>query len=492
MLTGKNPFQRSTAVDTISAILRDEPERVSNLAKFTPVELSKVVEKVLSKNPEERYSSARDFETALKKLQDKFQDRAQLSTEHYALASSEKLALPGQETDRLPQRGWRNRWMLVLILLLPFLLMFLGSRFLQQANRTMTQAGPALIAVMAIDNKTSDRELAQADVGKILADAFLQILYDCKGIQIVSPLRIQSIVSNQKKSFSDTAKDPELVQEVCRVSNANTILSGTLSQIGNTFILNASLTQLPGENLIANFQAESNGKSQLLESLTSGIAPKLKQTLSKQMGIKISGGRPLGDIATDSFSAYTYYVKGSDFNKEGKWREGAEQLNLALQIDPAMGAAWSELACSYSFAGEDAKAQAAQRKAIDLRSHMTRKEQVWVDANSRWFTGNGEAYRAKMQEFLKEFPDDRMGYFYIGLSWEWLDQNCKEAVRYYQKSIELTPDYYPLTKALVDCYLKLQQKEKAVQALEQYLNLVRSGYGHDQAKARLAKISPVS
>lgn len=489
MLTGKNPFQRSTAVDTISAILRDQPEAISESVLFAPAELSSILEKALAKNPEDRFASTKEFEIRLRNVAKGFQDQANLPTTDYVAQASREFPTQSAQTLRIPARIWKSSWAILPIVLIPLLLVIFGFNPFSSKQVTVP-AGPPVVAVMAIDNNTSDQELAQADVGRILADAFLQILYDCEGVKIVSPLRIHSIVSGLKRSYADTAKDLDLVQEICKLSNANTVLSGSLSQLGDTYILDGTLTQLP-DHLLVSFRAESKGKTHLLENITASIAPNLKKTLGQKAGVNIAGGRKIGEVATDSFSAYTHFVKGLDLNNEGKWPAAAGELNRALQIDPAMGLAWSELACAYSFGGDEAKARAAQRKAMELRSRMTRKEQLWVDANSLWFTGNGENYRKKMQEFAKEFPDDRMGYFYTGLSWQWLSRNPKEAILWYEKAYTLSPEYYPVTKTLVDCYLELNQKDQAVAALQRYLKNVTAGYGHQQAQARLTKIAPV-
>jgi hypothetical protein len=93
-----------------------------------------------------------------------------------------------------------------------------------------------------------------------------------------------------------------------------------------------------------------------------------------------------------------------------------------------------------------------------------------------------------MKQFKKDFPDERDAHFYVGLSWQWLDHNCTKALEAYEIAYQLTPNYYPLTKAIVDCQLEMKQKDKAVESLNRYLKLVRSGYGHQQAKGRLEKL----
>lgn len=65
MLTGKRAFQRSTSADTISAILNEEPARVSDIVQATPLAVQRVIYRCLEKNPEQRFQSASDLAFAL-------------------------------------------------------------------------------------------------------------------------------------------------------------------------------------------------------------------------------------------------------------------------------------------------------------------------------------------------------------------------------------------------------------------------------------------
>ena len=114
------------------------------------------------------------------------------------------------------------------------------------------------------------------------------------------------------RSFKDTSNDIALVQEVSKESEANTVLSGSLSQIGQSYILTATLTELTSNKLLGSFRAESDGKDHLLEALTAGITPQLNETLSRISGKKIQSGGDVGQVATNSFEAYTHFVKGSE------------------------------------------------------------------------------------------------------------------------------------------------------------------------------------
>ncbi|MDQ3010373.1 MAG: serine/threonine protein kinase, partial [Acidobacteriota bacterium] len=67
MLTGKRPFARNSAAETMAAILRDDPPSLASLASSdsihqqVPPELERIVYRCLAKTPEERFQSARDL-----------------------------------------------------------------------------------------------------------------------------------------------------------------------------------------------------------------------------------------------------------------------------------------------------------------------------------------------------------------------------------------------------------------------------------------------
>ena len=68
MLAGVHPFQRPHAMETASAILRDEPAPLARHVKGAPELLEHVVGKALAKDPEERYQSAGELKTDLRRL----------------------------------------------------------------------------------------------------------------------------------------------------------------------------------------------------------------------------------------------------------------------------------------------------------------------------------------------------------------------------------------------------------------------------------------
>lgn len=71
MLTGKRAFERSAALNTLTAILNEEPEPINSLNAEVPAPLCWVVQRCLAKEPERRYASTRDLARDLEAMGDR-------------------------------------------------------------------------------------------------------------------------------------------------------------------------------------------------------------------------------------------------------------------------------------------------------------------------------------------------------------------------------------------------------------------------------------
>jgi hypothetical protein len=67
MLSGKRAFDRQTPVDTMAAILSDEPPRLSGSVPTVSPDLEGIVRRCLEKSPEKRFESASAVASALRR-----------------------------------------------------------------------------------------------------------------------------------------------------------------------------------------------------------------------------------------------------------------------------------------------------------------------------------------------------------------------------------------------------------------------------------------
>ncbi len=94
MATGKRAFQRKTGAETLVAIIKEEPEPLSQLAPRAPAPVRWIVERLLAKDPEERYASTKDLARDLKSVRD------------HLTETSLSGALEATGPARVRRRGW--------------------------------------------------------------------------------------------------------------------------------------------------------------------------------------------------------------------------------------------------------------------------------------------------------------------------------------------------------------------------------------------------
>jgi predicted ATPase len=76
MVAGKRAFQRSTAAETLVAILREQAEPIGMQNRDAPAPLCWAIERCLAKEPEKRYASTRDLARELAAIRDCFSEKS--------------------------------------------------------------------------------------------------------------------------------------------------------------------------------------------------------------------------------------------------------------------------------------------------------------------------------------------------------------------------------------------------------------------------------
>ena len=156
MLTGKRPFAGTSAAETMAAIIRDEPEPLAKLDPKLPAPVGWIVQRCLSKDPEERYSSTKDLAKELQSLRT-----------HLSEAVSASDVVPG-ETPRLLRRV--PFWTLAAVAALTAVLgLFFGGRYLRTGP---PPASPVVVSLTfpldASPNTDQSSPLALTRDGKTL------------------------------------------------------------------------------------------------------------------------------------------------------------------------------------------------------------------------------------------------------------------------------------------------------------------------------------
>jgi TolB-like protein/Flp pilus assembly protein TadD len=136
LATGRHPFQGSTGVAIISAILRDTPSAVTELIPDLPRHLGRVIARCLEKAPERRYQTALDVRNELEGLK--------LEVESGALVPA------GPPPPATPARRRRPRWLPAAVA--AALLVVAGAVALLRGGDEHPPSGRPMIVVLPLEN----------------------------------------------------------------------------------------------------------------------------------------------------------------------------------------------------------------------------------------------------------------------------------------------------------------------------------------------------
>lgn len=219
MLTLKNPFRRATTLDTLSAIVHEEPQAIDQLNPRTPPPLRWIIERCLAKDPAERYASTRDLARDLQTVR-----------EHLSETSTAETVLPGFRVRRRP--------LLAAAALLLVVAAGAALLFRRRADPVQLPANKYLAVLPFKDY--SGRPDGQL-FARGFAEAVSSRLADAEGIQVYPPSAAATLLST----------NPSLAR-IARELGANMILDGSIQQAGERMRIHYSVLEPRGVQLAAD------------------------------------------------------------------------------------------------------------------------------------------------------------------------------------------------------------------------------------------------
>jgi serine/threonine-protein kinase len=313
LATGRGPFQRRTPAETLTAILREEPQAVGSLNPQTPPGLARIVERCLAKTPSRRYASSLDLARDLR----------------------EELNLLSSASGAAVAEGARRRQWPVVGIALGLVTVAAAVWLLP---RLAPRRGPiGSLAILPFVNASGDPGL------DYLSDGLTESL-----INSVSQLSNLKVVA-RSSVFRYKGKDvtPEQVAQQLKV---RAVLMGRISERGDSLSVSAELVDAVENAHLWGVQY--NRKPSDLIATQEDIAREISQNLRH----KLSGEekKQLARRPTEDVEAYRLYMKGRHFWNQrtgDALQKGIGYFRQAIDRDPAYALAYSGLADAYGTQG---------------------------------------------------------------------------------------------------------------------------------------------
>jgi serine/threonine protein kinase/Flp pilus assembly protein TadD len=380
MATGVQPFRgRSTAL-LFKAILDSAPEPVEKWNPAAPPELERIINRALEKDREKRYQSAAEMRDDLERLN----------------RNRESGAVSVSPVGTPAKKGKRQAWIAAgaAILAMAGIGYWIGRR----SQPKLTAKDDIVLAdfTNTTGDAVFDGALRQGLSAQLEQSPFLNLISDQR---IAETLTLMS----QPK---DTRLTTGIARDVCRRTASAATIEGSIAALGTQYVVGLKAVGCVSGEVLGNEQTTADGKEQVLKALGQAAAD-LRKKLGESLASVRKYDTPLESVTTPSLEALQAYGLCVRAAARGDYFGSIGHCQRAIGLDPNFAMAHARLGTYYANTGAIAKSQESLRRAYELRSRVSEREQLHIAINyHQLVTVNLEAARAAAELYAQIYPRD--------------------------------------------------------------------------------------
>ena len=406
MTTGRHPFSRSTALETLTSILRDATPPIHLKPKMMNPLLSPILRKALAKEPETRYQSIEKFIEDLRKLQ----------------------------RETFGGAGFRLRgWPLVTAITLVVFILAAAAWLLTRrspAGVTGSSKKPISVIITDFENKTGESDFDES------LEGLLKI--GLEGAPFISVFEREHArqMAGQLDPGSFGQISPKIAQMISTREGVNVVVDGSIEKTKDGYAITIWALD-PVKNERKDTESRKiKSKDEVLKA-----AEYLSGRLRRKLGdIQPQSAQVFAQetFTASSLVAMNAYARGQEL-MHTKREEAIEWFKKAIDNDPNLGRAYAGLASVYHNLHQNDEAEKYYKLALARIDQMTEREKHRTQGGYYLLTRN---YQKAIEEFnalVEKYPADTSGYTNLAFAY-FYSVNMKKAAEVGRKAVELNPN----------------------------------------------------
>jgi serine/threonine protein kinase/tetratricopeptide (TPR) repeat protein len=370
LATGEHPFRRSDDLEHISALMNDDPVAMTTLRDELPVDLEKIVGRLLEKAPEDRYQSAAELRHDLEELRDGLRTEA-------ILESRTDIPRLYFEPPRRP---------LSLALVVTLLLVLTASVVVLIEWRRWSSEDAAAVLVESQEARTSLAVLFFYNLGGVaeldwlsagITEMLVTDLAKSPGLEVASTGQLRKIL---EKTGAPTAGPLSLaqIQDVAsRIEGVEAVVLGTYVLLDG--ILRITFTiETPSGEILGSKNMEGPGGGSLFDLVEEGGTAIRQHFDAPRPEL---GPATIEEATTSSVDAWRVFSEGMRLLWRSEQEAAIAMFEKATEMDPKFGLAYRNLATAHNNLGHTEDARRYARLAFDLADRLPLNHRFSVEAN---------------------------------------------------------------------------------------------------------------
>lgn len=355
MAAGQPAFSGNTTAIVFDAILNKTPVRLGQLNAQVPPRLEEIISKLLEKDRNRRYQSARDLEAELRGMPRDVGGVSQTAT-----ASS------------TVQKRSRTKLVIFSAVALAGVAAIVAALLMRPRSPILTDRDVIVLADFV--NQTSDPVFEGT-----LKEALAIQLEQSARLNILPDDRVRETLLLMARAPDEKVTDA-VAREICQREGLKAVLGGSIVGLGTNYVLTLNAVNCGTGDSLAREQRQAASKEKVLATLAeaaSNIRVKLGESLPS---IQKTDVHTEDKVTTTSLEALRAYTEGMELNSQGKFREAVLFLEKAVALDPNFVTAYSSLRIVSTSLGNEADARKYASKAYELRDKSSERERLRVTA----------------------------------------------------------------------------------------------------------------
>ena len=388
-LAGRHPFLTKGFLATCNRILRENPVPLRKRNPRVPAEFERIVNKMLAKNPAERYVSAADLVVDLRALQ-----RSQGLVG--ALTQS-----PKGQNDGTPKEN-AKWWLRAAGTLLGLVGLLALGNYLYRAIAAPIFAPHDRMLVADFENHSGE-PLFDETVGELLGHELQQSRY----LNIVP--RTEAVAAARLVGRQDVDHiDAALGEEICQRGNYRVLLTGDVVKAGSGYEIYVKVVD-PKQGAVVFADKEGLQSTSELYVAVDELAKRLRNHLGESMAQIDQRSVPLAQVTTPSLEALKRYSAAMKKYSAGEIDGFLPLAKSAVEIDPSFAMAHLYLARAYYQLGNLNEFRGHMKLARAEINHVSERERFVILAVDYSAQSLEEESLEQYRLLIELYPDDIEG-----------------------------------------------------------------------------------